>query len=375
MAKTTKKKSAASRRAATVEAPAKAVIEGRSGRKALGRGLSALMAPRAVPVKIQEPALSAPEIQVEEPEAEERAPAPVLKHPALESFKEERTEEPEFVDDIEEEGFDEREPAAKLLNLNISQVEPNPDQPRHEFRSEDIESLAKSIKDTGLLQPIIVRSTSTGRYQIVAGERRWRAAQRAGLVTIPVLVRNLNDQEVLEIGIIENVQRADLNPIEEAMAYQRLSEDFGQTQAQIAEVVGKDRASIANALRLLRLTKDVQRLLAEGQLSAGHGRALLMLESATSQKALANKIIKGGLSVRDAERFASRKNKTGSLKGKSSTGKGANKSYQVMEVEDRLRRALGTKVQLQLDNSGAGEVSIKFFSVAELENLLERLRA
>lgn len=268
-----------------------------------------------------------------------------------------------------------------LIEVSVDLIFPNKDQPRKYFEEEELNSLSNSIRQTGLLQPLIVRrevvnAKSSGRFELVAGERRWRAAVRAGLRIVPCLVRDLDDREVLEIGIVENVQRADLNPIEEAIAYQRLVNEFGQSQSEVAVAVGKDRVSITNSLRLLKLCPEVQTLIAEKKLSAGHGRALLMLDSVSKQRALADKIVNLGWSVREAERQAAAKSSNDKSPRviQSKRAKGG-ESYQVMEIEDRIRRALGTKVSLQLKASGEGEIAIKFFSKSELERLLERIQA
>ena len=212
---------------------------------------------------------------------------------------------------------------------------------------------------------------------MVAGERRWRASQAAGLKEIPAIVRRLSDKEAFALAIIENVQRADLNPIEEALAYQRLIDEFGDTQAAVAATVGKDRVSIANALRLLKLDSSLQEKISGGILSAGHGRALLMLESGEQRQTLAKRIVSESLSVRAAEKLAAEM-----AHGKQNRASRAQepkvqreKSPAMQAVEERLRRALGTKVSVTLTTEGAGELRISFFSEGELENILERLNA
>lgn len=275
-----------------------------------------------------------------------------------------------------------------LIYLSIDRVMPNKKQPRQHFVQAEIDSLADSIRKTGLLQPIVVRrrlgepSGQLATYEIVAGERRWRAAKQAGLVKIPALLRQLSDRESLEIGIVENVQRADLNPVEEAIAYQRLADEFGASQAEIAARVGKDRVSITNALRLLKLPSGVQQLLISGKLSAGHGRAVLMLDDSAMQAKLAERIQQDGLSVRASEQLAAAWKNEGAeaeqareandSKVAGSTGSQGPSSQ---ALEERLRRALGTKVKLSLSANGKGEVRISFFSSSELERILERLNA
>jgi len=269
-----------------------------------------------------------------------------------------------------------------LMYLSLDRVYPNKAQPRQHFAPQEIETLAESIRTSGLLQPIVVRrragevSGQLATYEIIAGERRFRAAKQAGLVKIPALLRQIDDREALELGIVENVQRADLNPIEEALAYKRLGDSFGASQAEIAEKVGKDRASVANSLRLLKLTAPVQELLIKGELSAGHGRALLGLENAASQLALAERVVKEGLSVRATEQAL--KSPADGLTPRSTVKR--NPSLQSQEaniaaLEERFRRALGTKVKLSLDAVGKGELRVSFFSSAELERLLEKIGA
>jgi len=266
-----------------------------------------------------------------------------------------------------------------LIYLSIDRVSPNKAQPRQHFVQKDIDTLSESIRTTGLLQPIVVRRRpgdtpgQLATYEIVAGERRWRAAKQAGLVKIPALLRQITDREALELGIVENVQRSDLNPIEEAAAYRRLAEDFGANQAEIAEKVGKDRASVANALRLLKLAPEVQQLIVRGELTAGHGRALLMNDAHDMQVKLAKQIVAEGLSVRAAEQLASGKGKAGPASAAVKVPQ--RESAATLALEDRLRRALGTKVKLNLDPTGTGEMRISFYSNAELDRLLEKFGA
>lgn len=264
----------------------------------------------------------------------------------------------------------------RLMLVPLTRLRANPNQPRKQFDETELNTLTESIRQTGLLQPILVRRKaelgSRADFEIVAGERRFRAAQNAGLEKVPVIIRDLTDRETLELSIVENIQRADLNPIEESLAFRRLIEEFGQTQAEIAKAVGLERVSIANSLRLLKLPEDLQAMLADGTLSAGHGRALLMLEDEAAQRELAQRIIGEKLSVRATETLAGG--------GKASTARQkrqeqAAKSPAVLDVEDRLRRILGTKVNLMLNEEGVGELRLSFFSQAELDTLLERLGA
>ena len=241
-----------------------------------------------------------------------------------------------------------------------------------------------------VLQPILVRPLSSlsesnaneeQSFEIVAGERRFRAAKRAGLAQVPVLVREFTDKEFIEVSIVENVQRSQLSPIEEAEAYHRLHSEFELSQEEIAKTVGKDRATIANSLRLLKLPTDIRTLVAEGKISAGHARALLMIEDAAAQLALADLIVRDSLSVRVAEQYA----RAGGLTVEEQAGKvsqlaksgqkAKSDNPEVVALEERIRRALGTKVKLLLGPTGSGELKISFFSNEELEKLLELFNA
>ncbi len=285
-------------------------------------------------------------------------------------------------DPVEDETFDEEmeEDDQGLRSLPIDQISAGGAQPRRTFSVDEISSLARSIEESGLLQPIIVRKRSTEglgtEFEIVAGERRFRAAKQAGLKTIPAIVRELSDKEALQIAIVENIQRADLNPIEEAEAYQRLIDEFGETQAGVANAVGKERVSVANALRLLRLPGDLKEHLSCGKISAGHARALLALEDEGEQRALAERIMIENLTVRSVEEIVSvQKGADGGRRKRRNRKRAENLSPTVVDLQDRLRRSLGTKVTLNLQDSGAGEIRVSFFSRAELDSLLERFGA
>lgn len=277
-------------------------------------------------------------------------------------------------------------PEGGLVYLNIERLRRNHAQPRQHFAQEEIDSLSDSIKQSGLLQPVIVRRRAgevgpLASYEIVAGERRWRAAKAAGLQRVPALVRQLDDKETLELGIIENVQRSDLNPVEEAQAYNRLIKEFGSSQEEVAQSVGKDRTSIANSLRLLKLEAEVQQLVVEKKISAGHGRALLMCEDAKMQLALAKRIEAEALSVRQTEQLAKGLEITSIAQGKPEKNKtkkskrSSKKPPAVLALEERIRRALGTKINLELDQDGAGELQISFFSQDELDSFIEKIGA
>jgi len=261
--------------------------------------------------------------------------------------------------------------SAAARETPIERLRRNPDQPRRQFMEGDINELADSIREVGILQPILVRPApdSAGDYQIVAGERRRRAAQMAGLKTVPILVRELDDLAVLEIGIIENVQRADLNPVEEALGYRALIERFGRTQEAVAQTVGKSRSHVANALRLLSLPDEVQSLLLSGALSAGHARAIV---SASDPVGLARHIVDGGLSVRATEALV-RKGGSSSAARPSRPGKAAGfKDADTRALETDLSDILGLDVEI-FDRDGAGEIRISYATLEQLDDLCRRL--
>lgn len=255
----------------------------------------------------------------------------------------------------------------------IELVRRNPDQPRRTFREEDLVELSDSIREKGVLQPILVRPApgAPGEYQIVAGERRWRAAQRAGLKTIPIMVRELDDLAVLEIGIIENVQRADLNAIEEALSYKVLIEKFGQTQEIISQTVGKSRSHVANTLRLLSLPDSVQHYVTSGEMTAGHARAIA---NVPDPAALAREVIDKGLSVRDAEALARRAPAAnGEARAKSSGGRPPkSKDTDTQSLEADLSSLLGLDVEID-DRGGAGALTIRYATLEQLDDLCNRL--
>ena len=257
--------------------------------------------------------------------------------------------------------------ASGALSIPIEQIEPNPDQPRKSFDDSELDNLAASIREKGIVQPLVVRKLGD-TFQIVAGERRWRAAQRAQLHELPVIVRDFSDVEVLEIAIIENVQRVDLNPIEEAIGYRQLLERFGHTQEQLATALGKSRSYIANLLRLLTLPQDVIKLVEDGSLSAGHARALITSENPSE---LAQKIVNQGLSVRAAEGL-NKGNK--GLRDTSAKQKGDEKDADTRALEQDLMGALGMKVSLS-HKPGAenGQITLHYKSLEQLDDICRRL--
>jgi ParB family transcriptional regulator, chromosome partitioning protein len=296
-------------------------------RTALGKGLGAL--------------IREPEIAPAPPVAQEAPPGPRPSQPTA--------------------------PREMTQQLEIDLIDPNPYQPRTRFREEALEELARSIRSGGIIQPIMVRPNGL-RYQLIAGERRWRAAQRAGLQRVPAMVRELPERMALEMSLVENLQREDLSPVEQARAFERLSSDFQLTQEEIAERTGKDRATIANAVRLLRLERPIQEMLDDGRLSAGHGRALLAIEDARLRLVLAERASKGRVTVRQIERLAAR------LKRKGPQPESPKLDPNVRAAIEELQRALGTKVTLR-PRSGKrpGKLIIEYYDDSQLDALYERI--
>lgn len=265
-----------------------------------------------------------------------------------------------------------RKGTVDIKRVTIDRLSRNPNQPRKVFDKTLMEDLVRSIEERGVLQPVLVRplpDTDDGAadaYQIVAGERRWQAALKAKLSTIPVIIRNLSDQDVLEIGIIENVQRADLNPLEEALAYEQLINEFGRTQAEIAKTIGKSRAHVANTVRLLNLSERARSLLLSGDITAGHARAVL---AADEPDALVEAIIEKGLSVRDAERWA-----RGDQKKAAKSGAGRNqKTSDILSLEQSLQDKTGLRVDIQHRGKG-GEIRLKYSDLEEMDRLLNLIQ-
>jgi ParB family chromosome partitioning protein len=253
------------------------------------------------------------------------------------------------------------------LELDIDLIDPNPEQPRTRFAPANLDELAQSIRANGVVQPIVVRAIA-GRFQIVAGERRWRAAQKAELRRIPAVIREVADDRLLELALIENIQRQELNPIEEARAYRKLIDTIGLTQEQVAERVGKDRTIITTAMRLLRLPDEVLRHVEEGRISAGHGRALLMTSDAAIQRQVASSIIDFGLSVRETEKTVKRLSRSPkTIDNKQHTRViDAN----VKAAETRLMRALSTNVKIKPDKKGVGgKIEIEYYSIDDLDRI------
>lgn len=256
--------------------------------------------------------------------------------------------------------------------LPLEVIHPNPDQPRTIFNPERIEELANSIRANGIIQPLVVRRKDQA-FEIIAGERRWRAAKLAELREVPVVIQEVTDEKLLEISLIENIQREDLNPIETAEAFQRLSHDLGLSQEEIGRRTGKDRTTIANLMRLLKLPKEVQQLLADHRLSMGHARALLGLQTSDEQVQLANKASAQGMSVRQVE--AAVQELVADREPSSGKGSGKEKAQDpnVRAASEELERALGTRVRIVEKSAQRGRIEIEYFSQEELERLYERI--
>lgn len=254
------------------------------------------------------------------------------------------------------------------LMVKLSKVEPNREQPRKNFDEDSLQELAESLKQFGMLQPILVQNRGD-YYEIIAGERRWRAAKIAGLKEVPVIVRELTDQEIVEISLIENIQREDLNPIEEAQAYKRLLTEFHLKQDEVAERVSKSRTAVTNSLRLLKLCDEVQKMVVDDMISTGHARALISIEDPEEQYLIAQKIFDEKLSVREVEKLVK------DLHKPPKPPKEENKTLQAIyqEISERLKQSLSTKVSVSAKQNGAGKIEIEFYNHEDLERLLERI--
>lgn len=257
--------------------------------------------------------------------------------------------------------------------LNINNIEPNARQPRKMFDEEQLNELAESIKMYGILQPLLVQKKDGGdNYEIIAGERRWRAAKLSGIKEVPVIIREYSKQQTMEIALIENVQREDLNPIEEAKAYQILIQEFGLKQEEVAVRVAKSRATITNSMRLLKLDERVQEMLIQNRITGGHARALLVLEEGEQQYQIANKVINNKLSVREVERLVKLLTNPSSKKEKKEE-KDFGIFYQ--DLEDKLKSVMGTKVVINKKDKNKGRIEIEYYSPAELERIAELLQS
>ena len=254
--------------------------------------------------------------------------------------------------------------------VNITKVEPNREQPRKNFDEDALEELAESIKQFGLLQPILVQDRNT-HYEIIAGERRWRAAKKAGLKEVPVIIKNLSEQEIVEISLIENIQRENLNPIEEAQAYKRLLTEFNLKQDEVAERAAKSRTAVTNSMRLLKLCDNVQQMIIDDMISTGHARALITIEDEDQQYAIAQQIFDEKLSVRDVEKLVKNLNKPVKIKKTIATDTSLEAVYQ--DIEENLKQKLSTKVTITSKGNGSGKIEIEFYNHDDLEKLMDLL--
>lgn len=254
------------------------------------------------------------------------------------------------------------------VKLKITEIEPNREQPRKNFNEDALLELAESIKNFGIIQPIIVQKRED-YYEIIAGERRWRAAKMAGLKEVPVIIKNFSDLEVVEIALIENIQRENLNPIEEAYAYKRLFDEFHLKQDEIAEKVSKSRTAVTNAIRLLKLDKRVQQMLMDDMITTGHSRALLGIEDAEEQVHLAHKIFDEKMSVREVEKFVQK------MQGKKKEKKVVENNFVYQEIENKMKEVLGTKVMIRHQKNNKGKIEIEYYSNEDLDRILEMIES
>lgn len=260
--------------------------------------------------------------------------------------------------------------AKEILDLDIKSIMPNEYQPRRIFNDSALNELVASIKEKGVIQPIIVRQSSDSKYELIAGERRWRAARAAGLAHIPSIIKDAAPAESLELALIENIQREDLNPLETAEAFERLIKDFSLTHDDLSKKVGKDRATVTNYLRILKLPLEIKKWIAEGALSIGHAKALLQVPNQRTQAVIAKKVLQSGLSVRETEALC----KQGSSPTVPRSRRAVPRDPQIASLEEKMMHSLGTKVHLKhRSNKKGGKIEIEYYSLEELDRLLEIL--
>lgn len=263
-----------------------------------------------------------------------------------------------------------KEDDAHGIYVKITKVEPNREQPRKNFDEDALQELADSIKQYGIVEPLIVQDRKT-YYEIIAGERRWRAAKLAGLKEVPVIIRNYTEQEIVEISLIENIQREDLNPIEEAQAYKRLLTEFNLKQDEVAERVSKSRTAVTNSMRLLKLCDEVQQMIIDDMISTGHARALITIEDPEQQYTIAQKVFDEKLSVREVEKLVKNLNKPEKVKKEPVEDKALEAVYQ--DLEEKLKQSLGTKVSIASKGDGSGRLEIEFYTHDDLEKITDLL--
>lgn len=265
---------------------------------------------------------------------------------------------------------DEKVEEGQVVTVNITKVEPNRDQPRKTFDEDKLIELSDSIRQHGIINPLIVQDRKD-HYEIIGGERRWRAAKKAGLKEVPVIIKNLTEEEIAEYALIDNIQRDDLNPIDEALAFKKLIDDFGYTQDVVAEKVSKSRVAITNSLRLLKLCEEVRQMVIDGKLSTGHARALISIDNKEKQIQIAEQIFDQKMSVRDTEKLVKNLDKPEKKKKKAEINPSIESAYR--ELEDKCTQATGTKVSISSKGNGAGKIEIEFYSTDDLEKITERL--
>ena len=286
----------------------------------------------------------------------------------------ENKEETEKKAKAEAKAAEEMNEKGRILMLKLDLVQPNKEQPRKTFDEEKINELAESIKNYGVLQPLLVQKNDSF-YEIIAGERRWRAAKAAGLKEVPAVLKEYSKQEAMEISLIENVQRADLNPIEEALGYRQLIDEFGLTQEEIAVRVAKSRTAITNTMRLLKLDEQIQNMLVQGVITSGHARALLSLEDTQMQLKAAKEILDKKLSVRETERLVKRLQKEAFGEKKEEKKKDETLALIYQNLEDRMKSVMGTKVSIHNKDKNKGRIEIEYYSEAELERIVEMIES
>ncbi len=286
---------------------------------------------------------------------------------ALIPEEEKSTAKEKIVEKVVEKKVIVKEPAE--VTLKINQIEPNRDQPRHNFDEDALNELSESIKRYGIIQPLIVKKRPD-YYEIIAGERRWRAAKLAGLKEVPVVIKDFSDQQIMEVTLIENIQREDLNPIEEAQAYQRLIKEYDLKQEEVAEKVSKSRTAITNSMRLLKLDERVQKLLIDDEISSGHARTLLSIESGDEQLAIAQEIVKNKLSVRETEKLIKNYNKP----AKKTEKKLPDNDFVYRDMEEKLKSIVGTKVVIKNNENNRGKIEIDYYSHDDFERIVDMLR-
>lgn len=334
-------------------------------KKGLGRGLNAILSGSMEEATPMEPAQNRVRVEIEE-NATIIDPLAAEEGIVVEREIKQSPSEP-----TPKAGKSEKTPIAEKKNtdeVDITLVEPNPDQPRTNFDKNELEELASSIKKDGLLQPILVRPLNSGKYQIIAGERRWQASQLAGLKKVPIRIKDANDDEALELALIENIQRSDLNPIEEAYGYRRMMERRRMTQAEVAQAVSKGRSTVANALRLLELPEDAQQLLFEDKITAGHARAILSIPTKEGRQKLTDKLIQEKLSVREAEAIA--RLLAGKQNATSTPREPMPKMFKT--VAKNLRESLQTNVRVK-SSKGKNKIEIEFKDEDDLQRLFTQI--